>query len=257
MRPFREYLDAREANRKHFAAAYPYAESAFDTSFSAFAALGEQLRTGRDKSGKTQISLAPFFFIIQRQAATAFDALSANQAYAAWVALRTGVESALIIGKWVDDKKNADIWAERFLNRKAYQNAYQGKALRSTSLPRSADIQQALSAINDRFLHPNPDYYYRHLSTQDLPTGEVLLELNFFDDEQTIAVGLLGMLHLNAVVQDSLAQMFARLFVDTPKLNTGLRDLEEKGAEFRSKAGAHDPLSESILVQIGLWPAAT
>jgi hypothetical protein len=257
MRPFREYLDAREANRKHFAATYPYAESAFDTSFSAFAALGEQLRTGRDATGKTHISLAPFFFIIQRQAATAFDALSANQAYAAWVALRTGVESALIIGKWVDDKKNADIWAERFSNRKAYQNAYQGKALRSASLSRSADIQQALSAINDRFLHPNPDYYRRHLSSRDLPTGEILLELNFFDDEQAIAVGLLGMLHLNAVVQDSLAQLFANLFVDTPRLDTGLNDLEKKGVDFRNKAGAHDPESESILVEIGLWPATT
>lgn len=230
---------------------------AFDASFSAFAALGEQLRNGRDSNGKTHISLAPFFFIIQRQTTAAFDALSANQAYAAWVAMRTGVESALIIGKWVDDKRNADIWEERATDRKAYQNAYQGTALRSSSLPRSTDIQRALSAINDRFLHPNPDYYRRHLSAENTSPGEILLELNFFDDESAVAVGLLGILHLNAVIQDSLAKLFGNLFTGASRFHVGLADLEANGLAFRIAAGRRDPEAESILREIGLWPAAT
>jgi hypothetical protein len=51
--------------------------------------------------------------------------------------------------------------------------------------------------------------------------------------------------------------LFANLFVDTPRLDTGLDDLEKKGVDFRKHAGAHDSESESILVEIGLWPAAT
>jgi hypothetical protein len=39
-------FDARKANRKRFPASYAYPESAFDTSFSAFAGLGEQLDRG-------------------------------------------------------------------------------------------------------------------------------------------------------------------------------------------------------------------
>jgi hypothetical protein len=180
VRPFGEYVAARDANRAHFAEAYPYAVEAFNAAFSAFGTLGEQLRTGRDATGKSHISLAPFYFILQRQTAIAFDAVSANQAYAAWVAVRTGVESSLIIGKWVDDKRNADIWERRFVDRKAYQAAYQGKALRSTSLPRSDEIQGALTAINDRFLHPNPEYYKRHLTMKPTPTVRSLNSVTFF-----------------------------------------------------------------------------
>jgi hypothetical protein len=257
VRPFGEYVVARDANRAHFAETYPYAAEAFNAAFSAFGALGEQLRTGRDVAGKSHISLAPFFFILQRQTATAFDAVSANQAYAAWVAVRTGVESALIIGKWVDDKRNADIWERRFVDRKAYQTAYQGRALRSRSLPRSDKIQGALTAINDRFLHPNPEYYKRHLTMKPTPSGDILMELNFFDDQVGVETGLLGILHLNAVVQDSLAALFGNLFVGCKKLDVHLADLEAKGADFRRKLGEHDPETETILTEIGLWNAAT
>ena len=257
MASFDGFLAARNANRQHFQASYPYATAAVDATLSVYAALGEQLRGGYDRNGKSHLSLAPFYFILQRQTVTAFESLSANQAYAAWVAVRTGIESALIMGKWVDSKENADIWERRLTDRKAYQQAYLGKALRSVAMPRSTQIQHALSHINDRFLHPNPEYYFRHLSSEELPSGEISLELNFFDNETAVSVGLLSLLHLTAVVQDDIAAMFANLFVETPRLDIGLSDLEKKGADFRSTAGGRSSEAEWFLVNIGLWPATT
>ena len=257
MKPFAEYLSAREQNRQHFSTAYPYATDAFETVTTAFGFLGDQLRNGRDHDGHTHISLAPFFFIAIRQVMAAFEALGSNQAYAAWASMRTVLESVLIMGKWVDDPENANIWERRIQDPKAYQKAFQGKALQSKALPHSAALQQALSHVNDQFLHPNPYYYFRHLSMHDLASGNISMELQFFDDEADIGVGLMGILHLVAVIQDDLAAMFSNLFVDTERVDVGLTDLCAKGADFRRSAGAQSPQAEWMLTQVGLWPAAT
>lgn len=257
MRPFREYIEAREKNRRHFELAYPYATQAFETVTTAFGILGEQLRTGQDREGKTHVSLAPFFLIVVRQTMTAFDALSANQAYAAWAAMRTAIESALIMGKWVDNPDNARIWERRFKDPRAYASTFQGRALRSSSLPNSAAIQRALSHLNDRYLHPNPIYYFRHLSLHDQPSGETVMDLQFFDDDLNVAVGVLGILHLVASVQDGLAEMFANLFVDVARVDIALADLRSKSAEFRRATGSSTPDAEWTLVNIGLWPTET
>ena len=68
------YLKVREEGRRHFAAAYPAVLSSFEVSLEAFTALAQQLRTGRDASGHTHVSLAPFYFILQRQTMAAFGA---------------------------------------------------------------------------------------------------------------------------------------------------------------------------------------
>jgi hypothetical protein len=257
MGTFAEYLVAREANRKVFSLNQGNALDAFEVSLTAFAALGEQLRTGRDRNNKTHISLAPFFFILQRQTIAAYDALSTNQAYLGWVSLRTGVESALIMGKWVDDRANADIWERRFDNPKPYREVYQGAALASKSLLQSDKIQRALSHINDLFPHPNPRYYYRHLGMKPLADGDVSMELDFFDATQDVDLGLFGILHLVATIQDRLAQMFADLFVGASKVDIRLGDLEAKAATWRASLEKNDPNAEWLLVNIGLWPPAT
>ncbi len=83
------------------------------------------------------------------------------------------------------------------------------------------------------------------------------MELNFFDDQVGVETGLLGVLHLNAVVQDSLATLFGHLFVGCAKLDVQLADLEARGADFRRKLGLQDPEAEAILTEIGLWSATT
>ena len=247
------YLRVREESRRHFAAAYPAVLSSFEVSLEAFTALAQQLRTGRDASGHTHVSLAPFYFILQRQTMAAFDSLSAGQAYVGWVTVRPGVESALIMGKWVDDAKNADVWANRFKNRKAYQDTYQGKALESRSLPRAPAIRSALSEINDLFVHPNPMYYYRHVELVDKEDGAVELKVNFFDETEDVNIGILSLLHLVITIQDSLAQMFAALFTGVSRTDVGLGSFEEKAGTWAHDLMAKSPVAKQILTTIGLW----
>lgn len=248
------YLEAREKNRDQFADAYPSVHQAFEISLRAFGLLADQLREGRDKNGKTHVSLAPFFFIMQRQVMAAFDALSARQAYLAWVTVRPGVECALIMGKWVDDKTNADVWSNRFNNRAAYRKAYEGRALESRALPRAAAIRKALSEINDLFVHPNPMYYYRHLKLDDLEDGAVEMKIDFFDEEEDFHTGILGILHLVVSIQDSLAEMFNGLFTNASPVDVGLRSLETNAEAWAAKLMAQSPKSHHILIEAGLWP---
>ena len=52
-----------------------------------FENLIEPLRTLRDAAGKSHVSLIPFVLLLQRQCRVAFEALSAFQAYHAWLLL--------------------------------------------------------------------------------------------------------------------------------------------------------------------------
>ena len=108
---------------------------------------------------------------MQRQSFVALDALSSMQAYQAWVLLRPGLECALIMGKWMDDNANYHIWINRLQDPEAYRTTYSGKKMVSRSLPRSRDLQQVLKAINDSFVHPNPEYWATE--RKDLPLVDV------------------------------------------------------------------------------------
>lgn len=252
MGTFSEYLDAIERNRSLFRETSPEIHRAFEISVVAFGRLADQLREGRDANGKTHVSLGPLFFIFQRQAMAAYVALATNQAFLAWGLIRPGVEAALVIGKWVDDKAHADVWSNRAANRKAYTELYQGKGLQSVALPRSAVIQGALSRINDLFLHPNPSYYYRHLELNNLADGATEMKLNFFDEPIDMAVGVLGILHLVVFVQAALAEMFANLF-GCDRIEVGLHSFEVNAGDWVRATMEQGPGIKAALIELGLW----
>ena len=122
--------------------------------------------TKRTLTGHSLVSFVPFLMLMMRQAFNAFEAISVFQSYQSWVTLRPGLESALIMGKWVDDPNNAAIWRNKETNKKQYMKIYQGKSLVSTSLPESQAIQKVLGKINDDFMHLNHDYYADTLETR-------------------------------------------------------------------------------------------
>jgi len=256
MGTFADYLEALHRNRALFREANPSVYAAFEVSVQAFDRLARQLRDGRDANGKTHVSLGPLFFIFQRQAMAAYVALASNQAFIAWGLIRTGIGAALVIGKWVDDKANADVWSDRDSNRKAYAALYQGKALQSTGLAGSDRIQAALARINDLFLHPNPSYYYRHLELNELADGATEMKLNFFDEPVDTDVGVLGVLHLVVFVQDALAQMFASLF-RCQRLEVGLRSLEAMAGGWAQSTMLKGPGIKTALIELGIWPDLT
>lgn len=221
-----------------------------------FASLLNPVTSLRDSAGHSHVSLAPFLLLLQRQARAAFQLFSVDQSYQGWLLARPGVESALIIGKWVDDPTNARIWQERKNDRDAYRKAYSGKALRSNSLVNSALLQIVLSRINDDFVHANPDYYGRHLQARPDDPGFVSFVLNYFDDDVAQEAHVLAFLHLLLLIQEDLAALLGRLFSIAVVLPNRLKVLEQTLAGKVTALVARFPEAAGILKDLGGWETA-
>jgi hypothetical protein len=255
MGAFEQYRESVEESRAWFFRQHAAVAASFEVLNTSFDELGHCLQVGRDSNNKTHLSLAPLLLIGQRQAFLALDALASRQAYQAWVLLRPGVEAALVMGKWMEDLENYKIWNRRAADPNAYRKAYTGKALVSSVLPRSSEIQESLKTINDLFLHPNPDYYMRHTAISEMADGVVELKLRFFDDDEFHWASILGMLHLMIVMQESLARMFGAKFVnlDVRPDRYGLSRFEAAHAGAAATAAKSDATVTTLIYDIGLW----
>ena len=211
--PIFEYYESVGYNRDVFLLNQADALWAYRQIHDNFDSIGRPLSLYRDVQGNSHVGLIPFVLLMQRQALAAFWALASHQSYQTWVLLRPGVEAALIIGKWVDDKANSDIWSRRKEDPDAYRKTYQGKKLVSRSLSCSAAIQAVLRRINDDFVHPNPEYYHRHTELKDAGPDSVYLMVHYFDrDDVEHRANVLAFLHLLLVLQDALAELVGSLF---------------------------------------------
>ena len=157
--------------------------------------------------------------LMQRQVLSAFDHLSSVQAYQAWVMARPAIEIPLIMGKWIDKPSSVEIWQNREKNFKQYLKEFQGKQLQSTALPRSKQIQKILKRLNDLFLHPNIDYYKRHLHINYLENGAQSIKLEYFDKQVTIEANVLAFLHLIGIIHDSVHEMISSFMGGIPGSN--------------------------------------
>ena len=250
------YRSALSYNREVFLIEQGALVKAFSTIDDNFASLIQPLATKRDSSGHSHVSLAPFLMLLQRQARSAFELFSADQPYQGWVLARPGVESALIIGKWVDDAANASLWKNRYVNPSAYRKGYSGQALRSKSLVNSARIQSVLSKINDDFVHANPDYYGRHLQFRPGDAGYVNVALNYFDDDAVQEAHVLAFLHLLLVIQQELADLLGRLFGVPLVLPNGVAEFERSFLPRVRPLVARYPEAKAILEELGSWQGA-
>jgi len=251
--PVLEYQSVRSYNREVFFIEHADLVKAFVATDNNFNTLIRLPATMRDGNGSSHVALIPFVFLLQRQAQSAFEALTAFQSYQAWVLLRPGIEAALIIGKWVDDPKNAEIWKNRENDPKPYQKSYTGKALRSKSLPNSEPIQGVLRKINDDFVHANPEYYKRHLTVAPGHPEYVKMLLQYFDDDSLLLVNVFAFLHTLLIVQQALLSLFNKLFSCNESLPSPLelfiRTYEEKIDKRAGSAEEH----RRILKELGMW----
>jgi hypothetical protein len=169
------------------------------------------------------------------------------------------LECALIMGKWMNDVGNYHIWINRNEDPEAYRIAYSGKKMVSKSLPRAQDLQQVLKAINDAFVHPNPEYYARHITVNSLEAGETEIRLEFFDDHDLHWASVLGLLHLLILTQVSVAKMFDDRFVNVgiePE-HFGLAGFETQHREQAAAAAAVGERERHIIRNLGLWDLAS
>lgn len=251
--PFLEYRSALAYNRDIFSIEHGDLFKAFVAIDGNFPALVDLPRTRRDRSGKAHVGLLPLLLLLRRQAHTAFDVLSADQSYQAWLLLRPGIEAALIIGKWVDDPLNAKVWQNRDKDPRAYQNAYTGKALQSAALPGSQRIQAVLRRINDQFVHANPDYYHRHLNVGPGDPGYVNVLLNYFEDDPLQLSNVFAFLHLLLIVQEALLALFNQLFGTEARLPSPLALFRDTFGKRIDELARADNEYRAVLSDLGAW----
>lgn len=253
-----DYHESLERSRRWFHDNHPGVRVAFQTLDDGYSLLAEALREGRDSRDMAYLEGTLLLFVLQRQAFVALDALSSVQAYQAWLLVRPGVESALIIGKFFDDPANKDAWFRRHEDGNEYRKRFGGGGLSSGSLPESARIQAALSAINDNFVHPNPFYVLRHIGFADRQDESVAVSLQFFDSDQFHWASVLAILHLLITVLDCLARMFADRFVNLEIVpaSFGLDDFRRQHIAGVRRVLSEDSTLGEIFITIGLWDLA-
>ena len=203
---------AIERNRQTFILQHAFALHAFFVLCERFDRAGRRLQTGRNKNGKSLISLAPFLLLAQRQSINGFEEFSTFRSYDGWMLLRPAVEAGLIMGKWVDNPENAAIWSARVTRRTEYIKTFTGKGLISEHLPRASEIKSVLDRLNDEFVHANEPYYHRHTRVEEAGPDQVSLRVDYFDNDSDAESHTVGFLHLIAVLIDSVDAMLARVF---------------------------------------------
>jgi hypothetical protein len=183
-----------------------------------------------------------------------FETLTTFRSYDTWMLLRPGIESVLIMGKWIDDPENAAIWGARATRKTEYIKAFSGKGLISSALPRAVALKTVLDRLNDEFVHANEPYYHRHTTIQEAGPGHVYLGVDFFDGTEDAEVHTVAFLHLVAAMVDSMDEMLARVLPATgphvacaPRLRTML-------AERALRLWREAPQAPTVLAQLGLWP---
>lgn len=244
---------AIEKNRTVYALEHSYGYYAFFGLYEMFDRAGQRLQTGRDANGRSHVSLLPFLLLMLRQCMNAFEALSSCRSYEAWVSLRPAIESALIMGKWVDDPDNAAIWGDRVGRKTEYIKTFSGKGLISTSLPRAVEIKEVLDRLNDEFVHANEPYYDRHVSAEPLKKENVFLRVDYFDTDEEVQTHTLAFLHLVAVLVDSVDSMLAKILPTTGEHRPNAPRLAVELASRASRLRSSGAVPERVLRELGLW----
>lgn len=251
-----DYQASANKNRNIFLLNHAYAFHAFGGLNDNFDVLGRILQTKRNAKGKTYVSFIPFLLLMQRQALSAFQSLWSHQSYQAWVLLRPALESALIMGKWVDNAENATLWNRRKEDPEKYRKEYSGKKLVSKSLPGAAGIRAVLGRINDDFMHLNGDYYSRHMEMRPAgPDGYNVL-IQYFDADRDHAAHLLAFLHVVAVCQDAVLGLLQSVCPGIDNISKVAPKVEEALAEQAQALTSKHPESRVVLKELGLWALA-
>jgi hypothetical protein len=205
---------------------------------------------------RTTLRLAPFLHLMHRHARNAFESLMCRQSHQAWTIVRPFVEAPLIMGKWIDDPRNAVIWMSRKSGkaaRKDYRDAYTGDALRPESLPGCDVIRNLFLRLEDDFLLTSARHYSRALSFS--PGAERLSDLPSAaaEDDADHRAHLCAFLHMAGFVVNATGRMLAAHFGDRPEFRFDTARLERELRPGACAIAAADDVHRNVLVHLGLW----
>ncbi len=251
--PLIEYRSALEGKRQIFWLNHADAFHAFAQIDEHFSNICKGLQVGRDGNKRTRPRLIPLILFIQRQSRSAFDLFSTYRGYEAWIVIRPAIELALMLGKFEDDLENLKVWERRDFDRATYRKTFSGKKLKSMSLPRSAEIQQVLRSINDKFVHANPEYFGRHATAVPTDAGTINLRVSYTDNETLLTVQLWSFLHVVLVIQECVTELLNHTFVNTTIEIASVASFEAHHQERRDAFEKQDGETRAFVQEIGLW----
>jgi hypothetical protein len=218
-------------------------------------AIWERLGRRRDLSGNSHLGLLYFVNYLVRHAIFGFQHISTYQSFLCWLTFRPGLEAFLILGKFVDDPHNAEIWKNRENDKEGYIRIFQ-RELVSRSLPQSTRFRQVLVRLNDQFMHPNPDFVYRDTKLLRESNSTWILTTEYFDTPENIEVyeshllAYLNLLDKISLDSDKLVNdLFGPAFQETKPKSS----FEQASKETAVHLANSNPLCKRILEELGLW----
>ena len=246
-----DYYSVQISNRQVFDKNFPSDITEFNALLSRLQEIWARVGTVRGLSGQSHAGLLPFANLLLRHFIFGFEHLSCYQSFLAWLTFRPGLESLLIIGKFVDDPANAKIWLDREVNPGAYRQVFSGTALESRSLPKSAQFRQVLSRLNDQFMHPNPAFTYRESSVATTSDGPII-GVQFFDVTADLhEAHLLAYMNLTDIIvtscNDLVNSICGATGIASQTQSYGSRGLQ-RAAQF-----SKEPTAKKVLQDLGLW----
>lgn len=215
-------------------------------------------RFGAEGKATEDPVIAYLAVLLLKHASAGFHHLSCYQSFFAWFVLRPGLEAFLFIGKIADDSNNAVVWREHRQQRKAYRDAFSGNGLISQSVPASTRLREALTHLNDSYMHPNQQFIARSFfageaRAQRLEPQGVQMSLSFNDRLPELRVHLIAYLNLFDNVVSAFEDFLQRRLgsVATPAPDP-LRYADVYG-ELATTLASAEARWKTTLVELGLW----
>jgi hypothetical protein len=251
----KEYGQIAAQNREIFLSKHSRDFARFEAFLQRLQAIWHRVARERDPSGSTHVGLSLLSSILIRHCVFGFQELITYQSFLAWLCLRPGLESLLIIGKWVDDPAAAKIWMNRNKNARAYRTTFSGRNLVSASLPEAKRLRDVLTQLNDQFVHPNPYFAYRESDLRQIDGQTLQLATRFFDDRAELyEAHLLAYLHLLETIVTSSDRLLCGIFGSFTRTALSSDGSFTKQESDRAKSLADsDPVAKKIMEDLGLW----
>lgn len=259
-----QYRSVLALNREIFLLNYGQELQAFDDADKKLQKLIEVIARRESDQGESHVGLIPFMLILLRQSRAAFECLSRYQPYDTWIVFRPALEAALIVGKFLDDPANANLWANRkqiWANRRQnkqkytkYQAEFENDGLIPKILPYGKEFRRLLSKINDEFMHMNLNYLAKSHRVHEIDSENAHIETQLTGgDSQEHKSFLFSFIHLHRLLISSLGQALGKKFSGEPDLNIDIRIIEKIWIPKIIKTLQQRPELGYIYHDYGLW----
>ncbi len=246
-----DYYSVQISNRQVFDKNFPSDITEFNALLSRLQEIWARVGTVRGLSGQSHAGLLPFANLLLRHFIFGFEHLSCYQSFLAWLTFRPGLESLLIIGKFVDDPANAKIWLDREVNPGAYRQVFSGTALESRSLPKSAQFRQVLSRLNDQFHASKPRVHVPRILCCDDQRRANNRSAILRCDSDLHEAHLLAYMNLTDIIvtscNDLVNSICGATGIASQTQSYGSRGLQ-RAAQF-----SKEPTAKKVLQDLGLW----